>query len=218
MIPFFCLIPIYLSSCRYNEVVSQKKNFYRSFIVSHLTRFCKTTRRIWKSWKTSRKRNTPERTKYEESSKLYIGISNIIMNDEAMRTATLALAFFLSFLLLITQSPHAFADNSNKIEKVEIKDGMKIIYYKNGLKEMSITIAENVNVASSFQAQTVVYIQKPSPPDFREILRFIEKILESVNSMGVGCALLAWAILNQIKKLRRGRPRDYRFNLPLSVH
>jgi len=169
-------------------------------------------------WKTSRKRNTPERTKYKESSKLYIGISNIMMNDEAMRTATLALVFFLSFLLLITQCPHAFADNSNEIEKVEIKDGMKIIYYKNRLKEMSITIAENVNVASSFQAQTVVYIQKPSPPDFREILRFIEKILESFGRAGVGCTLLAWAILNQINKLRRGRPRDYRFKLPLITH
>ena len=49
----------------------------------------------------------------------------------------------------------------------------------------------------------------PSPIPVDKILRIIKQILDALNACGAGDALLAFTIWNIIKRMRKGRPRDY---------
>lgn len=118
----------------------------------------------------------------------------------------------LLLLLFVSEVYPAFANSesvSKEIEKVEIKNGMKIIYYKNGKREFFFSAIEVLGVDSSVETH-VSYV---SFPPFRipidAILRILKQVAEVLTASGVGCSLLAWEIWNCIKGLRRGRPKDY---------
>jgi len=122
----------------------------------------------------------------------------------------------ISCLLILTQIPNVFANSgniSNGIERIEMKDGMKIVYYKNGLREVFFTVYECVTVDTSVETTTQV-IRTPLPPiepfPIDKIFRIIKQVLDTISSYGIGCSLLAWMIWNTIKRLRHDRPRDYR--------
>lgn len=115
-------------------------------------------------------------------------------------------------LLLLSHFPNVFADNENvskEIERIEIGENVKIVYYKDGHKEMFVSGNVNVNFDVSGTAQA---ISSPPPEPFPidKILGIIKHILEALSTYGVGGSLLAWKMWNVIKRLRRGRPRDYR--------
>lgn len=116
-------------------------------------------------------------------------------------------------LLLLTQIPNVFANSgnfSNEIEKIEIKDGMKTIYYKNGLREVFFTVYGTVNAVASVETTTQLIHTPIEPFPIDKILRIITHVLDTLNRYGVGSTFLAWMIWNVIKRLRHGRPRDYR--------
>jgi len=115
--------------------------------------------------------------------------------------------------LLISQATLVLADSGNvskEIEQVETVENGKIVYYKDGTKEMFVTLSENLKSSSS--VETVYMVRTPPPTiPFNEIFRILKLIFENIfGSAGLGCFLLAWKIWNIIKGLRRGRPRDYR--------
>jgi hypothetical protein len=117
------------------------------------------------------------------------------------------------FLLLISQITHVFANSqnvSNEIERIEIGENSKTIYYKDGSREMFVTAI--VNFGFSVKTTPIIEVHPPLfPIPIDKIFRIIRQILENIfNASGVGCFLLAWKIWNLIKGLRRGRPRDYR--------
>jgi hypothetical protein len=122
----------------------------------------------------------------------------------------------ISCLLILTQIPNVFANSgniSNGIERIEMKDGMKIVYYKNGLREVFVSFSGSVNVDTSVETTTQVIhtpIHPIEPFPIDKILRIIKQVLDTISSYGVGCSLLAWMIWNTIKRLRHDRPRDYR--------
>jgi len=65
----------------------------------------------------------------------------------------------ITCFLLLSQIPSVFANSgnvSNEIERIEVKENMKIIYYKSGLKEVFFTVSENMNVESSVGMAHVV--------------------------------------------------------------
>jgi len=114
--------------------------------------------------------------------------------------------------LFLSQVAQAFAaeqNSSRKIERIEVKNGTKIIYYTDGTKEVFITLVENINVQTSVSSVSRVN----TPPDWssiiERILKIINQILKTLAKAGVGSFLLAWEIWNLIKSLRKGRPRDY---------
>jgi hypothetical protein len=118
------------------------------------------------------------------------------------------------FLLLISQVTHVFANSENvsrEIERVEIGENSKTIYYKDGTKEMFVTGSLNVNFGSSVGTAHVIGVPTPAPSiPFDKIFQILKQILEGIfGTIGLGCLLLAWKILNIIKGLRRGRPKDY---------
>jgi len=116
--------------------------------------------------------------------------------------------------LFLSQVAQAFAaeqNSSRRIERIEVKNGTKIIYYTDGTKEVFITLVENINVQTSVSpVSRVIYY---TPPDWssiiERILKIINQILKTLAKAGVGSFLLAWEIWNLIKSLRKGRPRDY---------
>jgi len=124
---------------------------------------------------------------------------------------TLIFALIVGFLFLIPTSYATDTTNSShEIERVEIGEGSKIIYYKDGSREVFFTCSANVGVDTSVETKTV-YATFPIPklPDPTEIFKIIKQILDLLGEGGVGSTLLAWTIWNCIKNLRRNRPRDY---------
>jgi len=110
-------------------------------------------------------------------------------------------------------SASATSENvSREIERIEINGTFKTVYYSDGSKESFFTVVESLQ-ASTGVAQ-VIGVSSPAPlnpfPIIDKILKLIKQILDTLNSCGVGYSLLAWSIWNVIKRLRRGRPRDYR--------
>jgi len=109
-------------------------------------------------------------------------------------------------LLLLSQIPSVFANSgnvSNEIERIDVKEGMKIMYYKNGLREVFLTVYGSVNVATSVETTTQVVPTpvtpiKPFPID--KIFRIIKQILDTLRSCGAGSALLALMIWNIIRR------------------
>jgi len=114
----------------------------------------------------------------------------------------------ITCLLLLTQIPNVFANSGNsssEIEKIEMKD------YKNGLRGKFLTFYGSVNVVTSVETTTqLIHIPPIEPFPIDEIFRRIKQILDALGRYGVGSTFLAWRIWNVIKRLRRGRPRDYR--------
>ena len=121
----------------------------------------------------------------------------------------------INCLLLLSQLPHVFADSENvskEIERIEIGENCETIYYKDGHKEVFVTSRVNVNFGASTGTAHVIEIPQPPPHKpfpIDKIFRIIRHILEIFSSCGVGGSLIAWMIWNIIKRLRRGRPRDY---------
>ena len=124
------------------------------------------------------------------------------------------LSLILCFLFL-SQVTHVLAieqNSSREVEKVEVKNGMKIIYYSDGTREFFITCSANINVQSSVSpviSRTVYYAPPNWPNIIERIFKVINQILKTLAKVGVGSFLLAWQIWNIIKSLRKGRPRDY---------
>jgi len=122
----------------------------------------------------------------------------------------------ITCFLLLSQIPSVFANSgnvSNEIERIEVKEGMKIVYYKNGLREVYVSFSESANVDTSIETTTQVIhtpIHPIEPLPIDKIFRIIKQVLDTISSYGVGCSLLAWMIWNTVKRLRRNRPRDYR--------
>ncbi|MDH5266765.1 MAG: hypothetical protein OEW62_03700 [Candidatus Bathyarchaeota archaeon] len=169
----------------------------------------------------------------------------------------------ITCLLLLSHFPHVFADSENvskEIERIETGENVKIVYYKDGHKEMfvsgSVTMGVNVNIDSSDENESVfnkverieteenckityygdghkemfvtgsvdmhfdvsgtaqIEVTTSPPPSepfpIDKIFGIIKHILEALSTYGVGGSLLAWMIWNVIKRLRHGRPRDYR--------
>lgn len=125
------------------------------------------------------------------------------------RLGLLSLILCFLFLSQVAQAFAAEQNSSRKIERIEVKNGTKIIYYTDGTKEVFITLVENINVQTSVSSVSRVN----TPPDWssiiERILKIINQILKTLAKAGVGSFLLAWEIWNLIKSLRKGRPRDY---------
>ena len=124
------------------------------------------------------------------------------------------LSLILCFLFL-SQVTHVLAieqNSSREVEKVEVKNGMKIIYYSDGAREFFIACSANINVQTSVSTvvSRAVHYTPPNWPNIIEkIFKVINQILKTLAKVGVGSFLLAWRIWNLIKSLRKGRPRDY---------
>jgi len=112
----------------------------------------------------------------------------------------------ISCLLLLSQIPHVFASSSenvsHEIERIEIGENCKTIYYKDGSKEVFVTCKVNVNFAAS---AGVAHVQtSPTPPaqpfPIDKIFRIIKQILDTLRSCGAGSALLALMIWNIIRR------------------
>ena len=131
-----------------------------------------------------------------------------------MRKTVALIALILCFLFL-SQVTQVFAieeNNSRNIEKVEFKDGMKIIYYSDGTREFFVvcsTVIKAQTSVSSVVSHTVYYRPPNWPSVIERIMKIIKQIIETLNGISTGCFLLAWRIWNIIKGLRKGRPRDY---------
>jgi len=114
--------------------------------------------------------------------------------------------------MFLTQIPKVSANSENgskEIEKIEIGENCKTIYYADGSAEMFVTAVASLNFHTS---ASVVYTQAPIAPPLipiDKILRIIKQILDNLNACGAGDAILAFAIWNIIKRIRKGRPRDY---------
>lgn len=112
--------------------------------------------------------------------------------------------------MLLTQIPNVSANGENvskEVERIEMSENCKTIYYTDGSAEVFVTFVENLNLHASSSA---AYTQAPITPfPIDKILRIIKQILDTLNAYGAGDALLAFTIWNIIKRLRRGRPRDY---------
>ena len=116
-------------------------------------------------------------------------------------------------LLFTSQIHQVFAveQNSTKeIERIEVKDGMKITYYTDGTREIFVTFIENINAQTSVSTVSHTIYIPPNWWDITErIFKIINQFLKTLAKAGIGSFLLAWEIWNIIKSLRRGRPRDY---------
>ena len=118
----------------------------------------------------------------------------------------------LCFFMFLTQIPNVSANSENgskEIEKIEIGENCKTIYYTDGSAEMFVTAVASLNFHTS---TSVVYTQAPIAPPLipvDKILRIIKQILDTLNACGAGDAILAFTIWNIIKRIRKGRPRDY---------
>jgi len=127
------------------------------------------------------------------------------------------LGLMLGFLFFVPTSYATNATNSsNEIERVEIGENSKTIYYKDGGKEMFVTCSVTTNIGISAEvAHWVTVITPPSNPigflikTLREIFGIIKQFADLLGVIGLGGALLAWRIWNQIKSLRGNRPPDY---------
>jgi len=111
--------------------------------------------------------------------------------------------------LFLSQVAQVFAAEqkcSKEIERVEVKDGLKIIYYTDGTKKACLTIGTNVCFHTSSSTSVIkVY----TSPDWSKITEIAKQIFKTLKMIGLGCFLLASRIWNIIKSLRKGRPRDY---------
>jgi hypothetical protein len=119
-------------------------------------------------------------------------------------------------ILLIVQVPQVFAQipaeggTNRKVDRVEIKDGSKTTYYTDGSRNVEIDLSASVSVGISSGTAHVVNIPVPPPPfDFGRVLDIIKEFIDALVVGGGVCVLLAWKILDLIRRPRRGRPRDY---------
>jgi hypothetical protein len=114
--------------------------------------------------------------------------------------------------MLLTQIPNVLANSGNvskEIERIEISENCKTIYYTDGSAEVFVTAVANLNFHTSTSVTYTPIPITPLPIPIDKILRIIKQILDTLNTCGAGDVLLAFIIWNTIKRLRRGRPRDY---------
>jgi hypothetical protein len=129
--------------------------------------------------------------------------------DMIKLTITIVLCLFL-----MSQAPCVFAGGGNaskEIERVEITENSKVIYYKDGTKDMFIvsSVSIHFDVATSFSYAIYVPPLSPLVP-IEKIFEILAEIIENITtSIGVGCTLLAQRIWNKVKELRNNRPKDY---------
>ena len=115
-------------------------------------------------------------------------------------------------LLILIRIPQSFATEIpiKEIERTEVTDGCKTIYYTDGSKEVFVTCYVNFNIESSAATTHVTFIQPIPVIDIGKILDQLRQILSHFfGTIGIGSALLAERIWHYVRRRRGGRPRDY---------
>lgn len=131
-------------------------------------------------------------------------LKNLINQNDLVLTSIdmkkLSFIILLCFFMLLTQIPNVSANSENsskEIERIEIGENCKTIYYADGNAEMFVTAVASLNFHTS---TSVVYTQAPiTPPPIPidKIFRIIKAILNTLNICGAGNALLAFTIWNR---------------------
>ena len=96
------------------------------------------------------------------------------------RGAVSPLILLLAFLFLISSA--SAIDESEEIDYIENRgDGSRIIYYKDGHKDVFIQFSVDINIESSASASSwTVIIPSPEPIDWAPILSFIRDVMSLI--------------------------------------